>query len=236
MSNEADAECFSAELDSRTGSAKTLAPGIENLLQARAVSVQELSAIAIVSGPGSFTGLRVGIATAKAMAYALKIPVVEVDALDAVAYQIAEEHERLHVVMDAYRGQVFCAMYGGLMTGQADEKMGRYMKATPTRIVDIDALLRELLEYNRDDIVLCGPGCDRVKRFVEDPESMLPQLATEIKTRVHWLDGKGSFPKAESVARLALMKYQRGQSSETFGLLPRYYRASAAEEKQRSGE
>ena len=61
----------SIELDPRWGSAKTLAPAIEELLSVQGITPADVHAIAVVQGPGSFTGLRVGIATAKVMAYAL---------------------------------------------------------------------------------------------------------------------------------------------------------------------
>jgi tRNA threonylcarbamoyladenosine biosynthesis protein TsaB len=234
LANAERSECFSTELDSQWGSAKTLAPAIGRLVQDRAISMSDLSAIAIVSGPGSFTGLRVGVATAKAMSYALTIPVVEVDALDAIAYQVTEPYDRLDVVMDAYRGQVFCASYRYLKPDPRRAGIGAYQNLTPTRIIPIDEFLRERTSTNKEEIILCGPGCERIQRFIDDSESTPPERASELASRVRWLCGSTFFPQAESVARIASARYQQGQAAEPFSLLPHYYRASAAEEKQRS--
>ena len=103
--------CDNVLLSPDFGSAKTLAPAIESLLSTNAIQMRSLAAIALLTGPGSFTGLRVGVATAKAIAYALQIPVVEIDTLDAIAQQCPVTSNSVYAVLDAYRGQVFCAEY-----------------------------------------------------------------------------------------------------------------------------
>ena len=100
-------DCDMEMLSPDSGSAKTLAPAIEALLSKNSIEMQSLNAIALLTGPGSFTGLRVGIATAKAMAYAIKIPTIEIDTLDVIARQCPVASESVYAVLDAYRGQMF---------------------------------------------------------------------------------------------------------------------------------
>lgn len=217
----------SETLDAGSGSAKTLAPAIDRLLKRLAVSVKDLTCIALLSGPGSFTGLRVGVATAKALAYALKLPVVEVDTLDAIALQIPHSQPDIHVVLDAYRGQVFYAHYKLEAGGNSSSS---WSKVADTQIVDIEQLLGEILPKASDrQIVVCGPGCQRIQKFLADDEHGIAteKLPTD---RIKWLDGPETFPQAESVAKLAYRKYLAGETQDAFGINPRYFRGSAAEE------
>lgn len=98
--------------------AELLAPMIAEVCRAAAVQYRELGAIAVGVGPGLFTGLRVGLATAKAMAMALRIPMIGVGSLDLLAFPVRFSPRTIVAVMDARRGEVFCASYratpGGL--------------------------------------------------------------------------------------------------------------------------
>jgi len=164
------------------------------------------------------------------MAYALKIPAIEIDALDAIALQIASGDEDVHVILDAYRGQVFHACYSKLASSCDD-----YQKISETEIVDINQLLSRFSSSTPGSqaTVLCGPGCGRLQKFLADPESdfLSSPLVFE---RFRWLDGPETFPRAESVARLAFTKFIAGETVDAFHILPRYYRASAAEEMSTS--
>jgi tRNA threonylcarbamoyladenosine biosynthesis protein TsaB len=84
---------------------------VEFLLSKVGWSLPELNLVAVGAGPGSFTGIRIGIATALGMAQSLSIPFVEISGLDAMAYQAAALHEHIGVVLDARRDQAFYAEY-----------------------------------------------------------------------------------------------------------------------------
>ena len=99
--------------------AETLVPAIDHLRRSVGIELDELGAIAVDVGPGLFTGLRVGVATAKAMASALRVPVVVgVSSLDLVAFPVRFSPRLIASVVDARRGEVFFAFYrqvpGGL--------------------------------------------------------------------------------------------------------------------------
>jgi tRNA threonylcarbamoyladenosine biosynthesis protein TsaB len=229
-------------LDPAWGSARTLAPAIASLLDRRQLTPRMLHAIALVQGPGSFTGLRVGAASAKTMAWALGIPLVAVDALDCVAHQVAcdrvlldriversmaSERERdpennciakLIVVSDAYRGQVFQAEYDWLESGIV-------IKA-PTAIEDVKTLAERCLRSQDQGLILAGPGTRMVHKWFSEHRS------TSAHPFVHICQGEESLPMAGTVAELGWRRWERGEIDEIFGFLPKYYRGSAAEEKK----
>jgi tRNA threonylcarbamoyladenosine biosynthesis protein TsaB len=176
--------------------------------------------------------LRVGVATAKAMAYALKIPVVEVDTLDVIARQCSLGNASVFAVLDAYRGQVFCAEYSiraaddRSMVGESIEKI------SSTEILNIADLLKRLRDRVSDAnaVCLCGPGCARVRKHLTNPESAHGMEASWFFESVRWLDGVETNPQASSVAWLGLEKLRKGDVLSPFSVQPRYYRVSAAEE------
>ena len=220
--------CESEAMSADAGSAKTLAPAIKRLLTRLEIRTTDLSAIALITGPGSFTGLRVGVATAKAMAYALQIPTIEVDTLDAIALQIPPLYPEIHVVLDAYRGQVFYARYKLVAT---DGVLSTYVKQSATEIVDIQPLLNRITENPSGPAsVVCGPGSDRLKRFLADEENATKEHAKQITDRIRWLDGPETYPTAESVAKLGFQRFLKGETLDAFHVQPKYFRGSAAEE------
>ena len=98
--------------------AETLAPAIQFVCRQAQIDLSEVSAVAVDIGPGLFTGLRVGIATAKAMAQALRVPMIGLSSLDLLAFPARHSSRLIVPVIDARRGEVFSALYrqvpGGL--------------------------------------------------------------------------------------------------------------------------
>lgn len=84
---------------------------IEEILKETAVTVQELNAIAVSKGPGSYTGLRIGVSTAKGLCYALGIPLISVDTLQVLAKQVAVENGLIVPMIDARRMEVYSAVF-----------------------------------------------------------------------------------------------------------------------------
>src|SRR5256885_10322814 len=91
--------------------AETLVPAIEFLCKQAHIELSEIGAVAVDIGPGMFTGLRVGVATRKAMASALRIPMVGVSSLDLLAFEVRWTPRRIVSVVDARRGEGFFAFY-----------------------------------------------------------------------------------------------------------------------------
>ena len=217
--------CESEDLPQQWGSAKTLAPAIHRLLNRLSLDSSALNAIALITGPGSFTGLRVGVATAKAMAYALRIPIVEVDTLDTIAHQNDQEPRLLHVILDAYRGQLFYASY--LAKGP-----GSIEKLTHTMIVDMEKLVESISDAASlsDQIHFYGSGCSRLQKLIHDQDAFGGRDMRSISSRFAWNATGRSIPQAETVARLGHQQLVLGKTLDPMAVMPHYYRASAAEE------
>ncbi len=130
---------LAGELNLRPGRrhGEVLAPAIESLLRLAGASLDQVERIALDAGPGLFTGLRVGVATAKALASALDVPVVPCTSLDLLAHPHRGCGHPVASVVDARRGEVFWALYQPALGGSAmvpDHRSGRCrtpMKSRP---------------------------------------------------------------------------------------------------------
>jgi len=187
--------------------AQGLAPAIAAALQEAGWRPSDLQIVAITVGPGSFTGLRVGLATAKTLAYVTHASLLAVDTLAVIANQAPRStDDPLRVVMDAQRRQLYAATF------QPDSLAGLRV-IEPVAIVDESQWLETLPSGAR----VTGPGLARMQ------SRLRPDVLVVDKSR--WE------PTSASVAQWAWKRYQAGQRDDLWSVLPRYYRPSAAEEK-----
>lgn len=208
---------------------RDLAPTIARLVRQAGWEMQQLDLIAAAQGPGGFTGLRVGVTTAKTLAYALDCPVLGVDSMEVVAEQARDRlgsGGELEVVIDAQRGQLCRARYRLAPQGTPPLQLG-----DPT-LMDWEAWLAET-----GTLPASGSGLERVRRLMagkqQQPQDQRPrQHAPEN----HWLPEQDWIGRAVTVVRLAQWAYHQGIRHDPWNLLPRYYRPSAAEEKARDSQ
>ena len=193
-------------LDPRGRSAQTLVPGIAELLEHVGWRTGELELVAVASGPGSFTGLRIGVTTAKVLAYTIGCPVVGVHTLLAIAARVPRDVCAFAAVLDAQRGELFVADFRRL----ADGKLVGHLE---TRIERREAWLTRLSPGD----VVSGPG--------------LAKLAETLPRGVVALKDTLELPTASAVGQVALESFRSRESTSAFDLLPVYYRAVAAEEQ-----
>jgi tRNA threonylcarbamoyladenosine biosynthesis protein TsaB len=190
--------------DQRT--AQVLAPTIEQLLAVAGWKPQHVDLVAVTVGPGSFTGLRIGVTTAKAFAYAIGAEVIGVNTLAALAQQAPASESPLWTVLDAQRQELFAAKFrveGCVIRTECE-----------TRIVNQDAWLKDLQAGDR----VSGLALNRLApRLPSDVEVVPEQL---------WQ------PAAQGVGELAWKDYLAGRRDDVWKLAPNYYRPSAAEEKR----
>jgi tRNA threonylcarbamoyladenosine biosynthesis protein TsaB len=132
--------------------AETLAPAIEFVCAQARVRLHDVGAIAVDVGPGLFTGLRVGIATAKALAFGLRVPVVGFSSLDLLAHPHRGSHRLIVAVLDARRGEVFTASYR--------QVPGGVQRVTDYRVCAPEALAAEL-QADRQEALVVGDGAQR---------------------------------------------------------------------------
>ncbi len=125
---------------------ETLLPMIKRVLGDTKVS--DLDAIAVTAGPGSFTGVRIGVATVKGLAFEKNIPCISVSTLEAIAYNFADENVIVCAVMDARRMQFYNALF--------EMKDGKAIRLCDDRAISIDDLREDLKKYDR--VVIAGDG------------------------------------------------------------------------------
>jgi len=197
------------ELNPSTRSAASLAPAVRELLSRADWPPASVELVAVAIGPGSFTGLRIGVTTAKVFAYAVGAELIGVNTLDVVARQVPTEIARrsLSAVLDAGRGQVFARRF----ERQDDDS------CAPTGETAIEPIEEWLRQLEPEDAVT-GPA--------------LESLADRIPSGVSVVDALHWRPMAATVVRLAALRHAAGQREDVWKLAPLYLRRSAAEEKR----
>jgi tRNA threonylcarbamoyladenosine biosynthesis protein TsaB len=133
---------------------EVLAPAIESVLRLTGVRLDQIERIGVDTGPGLFTGLRVGVATAKALASALDVPVVPCTSLDLLAHPHRGSDALVAAVVDARRGEVFWALYQPALGGSA------VVQATDPAVSDPDEVAASL-PYAADRVLVAGDGARR---------------------------------------------------------------------------
>jgi tRNA threonylcarbamoyladenosine biosynthesis protein TsaB len=192
--------------------AESLAPAIEEVCALSGITVRDVEAIAVDVGPGLFTGLRVGVATAKALAQGLGIGVLAVSSLDilaaaALAEAGPDESRTVVVVVDARRGEVFTSRYRFDPPSTAspgadpglDPAPGRQ---SPPELVTPDALIRSLAELDPgpgNRVLIVGDGAVRYRHLLADARSGDLDLVERV-----------SSPSPLTLARLARRRLEAG--------------------------
>ncbi len=186
--------------------AQTLVLQIGDTFGQLGLKIAELDAVAVSVGPGSFTGLRVGVVCAKTLAYANGYQLAAVDTLEAIAANSPAEVDSVHVIADAQRGDLFVADYQRKSNVEWDRDL-------PPRIVRADEWFHSLTD--RD--VVSGPGLRPYSPAGPTVWRSLPESA--------WL------PSARVVAEIGARHIQQEFTANVATLEPLYVRRSAAEEK-----
>jgi tRNA threonylcarbamoyladenosine biosynthesis protein TsaB len=198
--------CFESSKGRRH--AETLAPAIEFICRQAQVELSDLGAIAVDVGPGLFTGLRVGIATAKAMAQALRIPIIGIPSLDLLAFPVRFTPKLIAAVVDARRGEVFYAFYRQVPGGV--QRISEYQVGKP------DELAGELQALGQD-VLAVGDGAIRHR------DRLVEMRGVEVADQ--WLAHPGAAP----LVQLAHARAVREEFVNPWDLEPLYLRKPDAE-------
>lgn len=149
-----------------------LQPAIQDLMKEQHLSFKQLSAIAVSAGPGSYTGLRVGMASAKGLCYALKIPLITINTLQLMAAAALPGDTLLCPMIDARRMEVFTAIYDNAL---------HEIQPTAPMILD-EASFKETLE--RIPITFFGNGSAKFQNIIQHPNALFRNINVTAKSGV----------------------------------------------------
>ncbi len=196
---------------------ETLMPLVDDMLQKAGVTTDELTAIAVSKGPGSFTGLRIGSASVKGLAMALNIPVVEVPTLEALAFNIYSAGSLIVPMMDARRKNVFTAIY--------EYRDGEISEVMPQSAMALSALIDKVNSLGRE-AVFTGDG---IYAFGED-------LKKDLKVPCLTAPAHLSMQRAGAVGALGEIYFKKGLFTDAESHRPDYIKASQAEKERAEAE
>lgn len=198
---------------------RTLMPMIDSLLEVVGKAVSDIELIAVSTGPGSFTGVRIGVAAVKGLAFASDIPCMGVSTLESMAYNLTLTDCVVCAVMDARRDQVYNAMFR--------IKYGNIERLCEDRAISLEELKKDISEnYSKEHILLVGDGARLTMRELMD-------LPTYIELAPDSLISQ----RASSVAYCAKAKIAAGEKPDTSEkLMPSYLRLSQAERERAEKE
>jgi len=179
-----------------------LLPHLVDLLNQHNLSLQSVKGIIVDKGPGSYNGLRVGISTAKGLAFSLGIPIIGISSLELAAYQHADTGLPICPILNAGRGEIATAIY--------QKKNSKWSQLAPEHITTIDQLLPQITTKT----VFCG--------------EFVPSIATELRNQ---LKEKAVIPppaipaqRASLFAKLGQMRLEAGEYDDPLTLQPLYLR------------
>lgn len=196
-----------AELTWRCGQnhATQLLPRLNHLLNQAGLSLQSFSCIIVARGPGSFNGLRVGISTAKGLAFSLGIPLVGISTLEVEAYQHASTGLPICPVFNAGRGEIATATY--------QRKGNNWRQIAPEHITTVESLCSQITTRT----VFCG-------EFVL---TIAPQLRKQLKQKAVIPSLANRLRRASFLAELGLERIKAGDYDDPVTLQPLYLRGPA---------
>lgn len=198
---------------------QTLLPMLDEIVRMTELDLEELDGIAVAAGPGSFTGLRIGSATAKGLGLALEKPLIHIPTLEGLAYNLWGTDRVICPILDARRGQVYTGIYefrGGELTVLEDqtavsiEELGEKLKSLGRPVIFLGDGVPVHRQALKERIMA---GCD----IIFAPANMNRQ-------------------RAASVGSLAIQYYQKGKTETAAEHKPDYLRASQAERERAERE
>jgi len=193
--------------------AEILLPALEKLCLITALPAARVDLLACTIGPGSFTGVRIGVSTVKGLALATGKPVVGVSTLEVLAMNVVPYPNLICPMLDARKNQVYAGLYR-IGKGSLPEVV------RAERLVDVNTLLADLGD---EEVVFLGDGAVRYEKLIGE---RFPGRCTHDDSRLHNL-------RASAVGLIGLERYRNGDHLDPLTFTPRYLRLSEAEIKHR---
>ena len=196
-------------VNTKTTHSQKLMPMIENMLKISEINVNDMDMISICQGPGSFTGLRIGMATAKALSHVNNLPIVGVNSLELLAGNMDLSDKKICSILDAQRTQVYM--------GQYKFENNKLVEIKSVDVVEIDELLEELKSSN-EEWILVGEAVYKYEDKIKEIENIcVPAPSHNVN-------------KASSLCTIAMNKYDQNiDVYDCYTINPVYIRKSQAE-------
>ncbi len=192
---------------------QTLLPMLDELVKMTELDMDTIDAIAVAAGPGSFTGLRIGSATAKGLGLALKKPLVEIPTVDALAYNLYDARALICPIMDARRSQVYTGIYRfenhKLVTVEAQ------MAVPMMELID-------KLNQRGEEVIFLGDGVPVFAQMIRE----------NLKTPYSFAPAHVNKQRAAAVAALGAFYVKEGKVITAMEHVPEYLRVSQAERER----
>jgi tRNA threonylcarbamoyladenosine biosynthesis protein TsaB len=206
----ADGRAFDRHIDSRSSHCELLVGFISELVGEAGITLNEISGIAISVGPGSFTGLRIGIGTGMGLAYGLGAETCGIDTLAALAWNTGREGALACPLLDAKRQEAYTAVY-------------RIGSGLPEVIIEPAAVpvsrLAEVLAGLGEKVIMTGPAADSFRPLFEAADGL----------SLEFIEPERAKPSAAAIARLGIRVFESGGGHNPAELQPVYLRRSDAE-------
>ncbi len=199
---------------------QTLLPMLDEIKRMTELDLHTIDAIAIAAGPGSFTGLRIGAATAKGLGLALEIPIIPVPTVDSLAYNLYGSDKLICPLMDARRNQV----YTGLYTFRSGKEGGTGFEMCVLQkqcVVDIAEIIQQINALGTE-VIFLGDGVDAYRG----------KIAELVKGNYSFAPACCNRQRASCVAALGSVLYQNGVQETAREHAPEYLRLSQAERER----
>ncbi|WDV46174.1 tRNA (adenosine(37)-N6)-threonylcarbamoyltransferase complex dimerization subunit type 1 TsaB [Clostridiaceae bacterium M8S5] len=189
---------------------ETILPMIKEVLDSCQLKTGDIDVFAVSIGPGSFTGLRIGVATIKALAHSVDKPVVGIPSMDSMAYNMFNCNSLIVPMMDARRDRV----YTGIYTWR-DNKF-EVIKAQD--VIEIEQILDDLRDRD-EEVIISGDGGVAYRDIIKE----------KLGEKVVFSSAYVNMAKASSLAQMALERAKNNQLESYYDLVPEYLRKSQAE-------
>ncbi len=196
---------------------QTLLPMLEELRDMIELDLDSLDAIAIAAGPGSFTGLRIGAATAKGLGLALQKPLVEVPTLEGLAYNLWGTSALVCPLMDARRNQVYTGIYEFLR----EDTAYRLQTVENQCVIDIAEILAKLNTLGRE-VIFLGDGVPVYRKEIEE----------QVRVPHTYAPAGNNRQRAACIAALGAVYFAQGRTVSAAEHQPEYLRKSQAERER----
>lgn len=196
-----------------------LMPMVKEIMDSLEITPEDIDIYAASSGPGSFTGLRIGITTIKAIAYAVQKPVISIPTLDALAFNIPLSQSLVCPIMDARNEQVYTAIYKWEKNSQ--NKVTEYMGIPISELV-------QLIKGKNQNTIFMGDAVQIHRDF----------LKSELGDKCEFAPTSLMLQRASSVAQVAMNRASEGFTETCFDMVPFYLRKPQAEREleKRNGQ